>query len=132
MLLSKSDQLVLAFVLACLGAAFILFLLFNLSFWVPESFPVITAVLFFLFLLLLARATKAERAIMFALSLVVAYIGSGVLDDRRVLLPLWVLPALAIIFLLLWSVLGFGVYREGRRLKFHSPLYKLSVNILRT
>ncbi len=121
---SKSDKLLLAFFLLVLCAAFIVILLFNVSFWVPESFPVVAAVLLIL-PLLLPRATKTERVIIFALCMLVADFGSGVFDDRRVLLPLWVLPALAIIFLLLLSVLESAIYREGGKIKFRFPPHKL-------
>jgi hypothetical protein len=121
---SRSDQLLLAFVLGVLGAASMHFFLFNHSLWVPEFFPLIAAVLLIL-PLLLPRGTKTERVIIFALCMVVAEIGTSVLDDRRVLLPLWVLPVLAIILLLLLSVLEFAIHREGRTIKFRSPLHKL-------
>jgi hypothetical protein len=131
MLPSKSDQVVFAFVLSVLGATFVVFLLWNLSFWAVESFPIVAAVLFIpsvlILFLVLPRGTIAERAIMFCALLVFAYAFSSVLDDRRVLLPVWVLPALAIIFLLLGWVLVFGVHREGGKIKFRSPLYKLKL-----
>jgi hypothetical protein len=145
MLHLRLSHLALVVVLSLLGGTFILFLLWDYSFWIPAWL----AGLFGLAVCLIGLAwcslvfgdrgerrtssrmmpSPVEWAVMFALIIVIALVVVTFLTDRNVLwllLPAWLIPGSAIIFLLFTFGLLFGLYRDGKKIKFKSTKHKLA------
>jgi hypothetical protein len=143
----KSGQLLLVLILMMLASVFVVLFLMNRSIWAPARLVAwisITVLLVPAFILNLLVPPRREskyptRQVVFFMAIiimiVIVEIGLAVLADQGtdprqtlwVLIPMWFLPALAIVLLLLSSGLVFGVYREGEKIKVRSGLFKLEM-----
>ncbi len=141
MVLSKSFQLLFIAILAALGGLFVLFLFWDITLWVPAW--VVAGMAFIVFLVALfwcnsvfgsgterRPPNSVEYLVMIALIIVVFLTAITVASDPRwlwLLLPVWILPAMAIVLLLISSGLGFGLRREDGKIKFRSIKLKLEL-----
>jgi hypothetical protein len=136
---SKLLQSILIIVLAVLGGLFLLFLILDRSIWLPASLLEPVGPIVFIFVICCFHsvidpqemrwtAKLLEYLVMVALVMVVFLVAITALDHMRwYLLPMWVLPAVPMAFLLLSFGLIFGLHREEGKIKFRSTLHKLEL-----
>ena len=148
---SKLFHLLLVVLLSLLGGAFILLFVLEGTLWI--SAEVVALLAFFVlfpagFCLNLfirprwkpKRATRLELLTMIILAVEVILVGltsfleafctpAGLYPTLWLQIPMWTLPALAIVLTSLWSGSVFGLHREDEKVKFRSLPYKLEMFI---